>query len=111
MGGVLRAGQECVLAGGAAEHLPRGGPHSQADIDEARRVYDEATPIATEIAGRYVDQVRLNPRQYWLGSSASAPRTTWRNELHDVDGKRLAVGFSHAGVMVLLNESHALTVR
>ncbi len=41
-----------------ADHLPVGGPHDKDDVEEARRVFDEAAPIAVELARRYVEQVR-----------------------------------------------------
>jgi len=55
--GVLRAEVE-VDSYLSAQHLPRGGPHSDEDVDEARRVFAIGSKIASELTRRYIEHVR-----------------------------------------------------
>ena len=93
-----------------ADDLPRGGPHDERHLLEAQRVFDEAAPIAVELAKHYVDYIRVSSDQNWLGSSASIPRMEWISELRDAAGRRLAASFGQGISVVLLGADDALSV-
>src|SRR5581483_2790865 len=92
-----------------ADLFPSGGPHAQVDVDEARRVFDEAAPIAAEVARRYLAQVRVNSGQTWLGPSSKSIRSVWSTDLIDSEGRRLAASFSDGIPVMLIPEDRALS--
>jgi hypothetical protein len=85
----------------AADNLPSGGPSSPANIAEAKRVYDQAHKVASEIMHSYINQVRLTSDQVWLASTATMPRAVLTANLFDASGRRLAIGFGAGGVAVV----------
>lgn len=85
-----------------SDDLPWGGPHDPALVAAAECVFKEGAEIAGSLIRRYVDHVRIRSHQYWLGSSATVPQTTWRNEIFDAAGRRLAVGFDYIGPVVVM---------
>lgn len=52
-----------------ADQVPWGGPQDPLVIEAAERVFQEAAAIAGPLIRDYVDHVRIQSRQYWLGSS------------------------------------------
>jgi hypothetical protein len=88
-----------------ANDLPYGVPHEDRASEEAQRVFDEARPIAVEVARRYVDIVRIRKRQSWLGDSSSVPKVVWHTDFYDSSGAILAVSFGYGPPAVVIRSS------
>jgi hypothetical protein len=103
----LKAPPESDAGNKAAEPGPDAGSEAAEPsvnaLDEGIRILSETVKIAREFAQRYINLVRTQLHQFWLGPSESQLRVTWLSQLIDSDGHNIPVGYNDPFPPVLVH--------
>ncbi len=93
-----------------ADQMPSGVKIDREISDVANKIMSDSVDIARNLIATLIAWARVQADQFWLDPQQQMPRVTWRSELRDAAGHRLATGYIEPLIMHGIgDEQHVLT--